>query len=400
MPHPLLFLLGYRAITAKREDAARLCELCRQKGFVYRRLTFSEESITFRCSIGTAKRLKAEAYGQGLAIRVGEVKGLPGILYERRYRFGIPFGILFCVFLFVWSEGTLFSIRVDGNSKLSDEEIIEELSACGLSVGDSLRGLDTSILENRVLIASEDIAWISVNLRGNVAHVVVREREAPPTEERADASNLVAKRGGIIEWMEEIRGEIVVEVGDAVAEGDLLVSGVYGKEDGPLRISRASGRVYARTQRQFEVRIPLAYEKKEYTGEVLSEKYLIFFKKEVKFFANTGNLPPTCDTIERVEHFGLREDSTLPVGIRTVEFLEYRTVEAKRSPDAAEELAYYYLRLRMESEIPEGMLVRKSLRTELTDEEFVLYCDAEYIEDIAEVKNIEVEGSLAPAERE
>ena len=400
MYHPLLFMMGYRRISVPREEAAEICELCRKRGLIYRNLSFGEDAVTLDCSPRMAKRLKAEADAADIPVGLSELCGLPGVLLRARYRFGILAGLLFCLFLFVWSESVLFSIRVDGNDRLSDEQIIEELAANGLSVGDPIRGLDTMVLENRVLIASEEIAWISINLRGNVANVVVRERQAPPKEEEMSASNLVASGSGIIEWMEEIRGQIMVEVGDAVGKGDLLVSGIRSKEDGPLHLSLASGRVIARTSHSFEIRIPLSYEKKEYTGRVFSEKYLIFLEKEIKIFSNAGNLPPTCDTIERVEHFSLQEDRALPVGIRTVEYPEYRTVTAQRSPDAAEELAYYYLRLQMENEVPEGMLVEKSLRTELTDEEFVLYCDAEYLEDIAEVKKIEVEGSLAPEKKE
>ncbi|MBR2354075.1 MAG: sporulation protein YqfD [Clostridia bacterium] len=391
MPHPFLFLRGYCKISVSASDAGRLSELCRRHGYAYRSPAFSGDSFTVLCINGVAKRLSCSAEAEDLALTVGEAVGLPTVLKGLRHRYTIPVGILFCVFLCLWSEHTLFSIRVEGNSRLADEEIIAQLEACGLSVGDSLRGIDTSVLENRVLIASEDLAWISVNLRGNVAYVVVREREAPPPEDGTVAANLVASRGGVIQWMEEIRGEIVVEVGDAVGKGDLLVSGMYGAEDGPLRLSRASGRVYARTDRSFEVRVPLVYEKKEYTGEVRTEKSLIFFKKEIKFYGNTGNLPPTCDTIDTVEHFGLSEDRILPVGIRTVEHAEYRTVRAVRAPDAAEELAYYHLRLQMDSELPEGMLVRKSLTWELTEEEYILRCDAEYLENIAEVKKIEVE---------
>ena len=126
---------------------------------------------------------------------------------------------------------------------------------------------------------------------------------------------------------------------------------------------------------------------------------LFFLQKEVKFFANTGNLSATCDTIERVETFGLSGEHILPLGIRTVTYLEYRTEQATRSADAAEELAYYRLRLEMESAVPDGMLVKKTLCTELTDEEFILRCDAEYSENIAKPVKIEIEGAMLPWRR-
>lgn len=399
MIHPFLFLLGFRRLRTQREDAGRVLNLCRQMGFSYRNLSFGETFVEMDFFPWTAKRVYHAAAERGISVTLGDLRGFPGILFQRRKRFGILIGLLLCAWMVYGSEQVLFSIQVDGNSRLSDREVIEELERCGFSVGDSLKGLDTSVLENRVLIASEEIAWISVNLRGNVAHVVIRERQTAAPEEEMTASNLVASRGGVIEWFEEVRGNPAVEIGDAVGEGDLLVGGIFGKEDGPLRLTRASGKVFARTEHSFEVRIPLRYEKKEYTGAFKIEKYLIFFKKEVKFFANTGNLSATCDTIDTVEAFGLSGDRILPVGIRTVRYAEYTTVQATREADAAEELAYYQLRLQMESEVPEGMLVRKTLRYELTDEEFILWCDAEYLEDIAKPVKIEVEGASLPWRR-
>ena len=84
----------------------------------------------------------------------------------------------------------------------------------------------------------------------------------------------------------------------------------------------------------------------------------------------------------------------MPVGIRTVRTVPYETVLAERSEEAAVESALYELRCRMEAEVPEGTLSRKVMRAELTEEAYILYCKAEYIENIARVQEIDVEGLL------
>ena len=399
MIRPLLSLFGYRRLRAQREDAGRLINLCGQYGWVYRNLSFCGAHVCLDCSLSVAKKVKNACEARGIPLVMGEIRGLPGLFYRLRHRYGLAVGMIAFLLILFGSGQILWSIRVEGNEQMSDEEVIEELRECGFSVGDPITRLNTAILENRVLIASERISWISINMRGNVAHVVIREQTDPLPEENADAVNLVARRAGEIAWMEEVRGNIAVEIGDEIGAGELLVGGVYGKEGGPFRYTRASGRVIARTEHQFEIRIPLSYEKKEYTGEVKTEKYLIFFEKEVKFFGNTGNWSATCDTIDTVEYFGLSEEALLPVGIRTVRLAEYRTVSARRQADAAEELAYYRLRVQMESEVPDGTLIRKHLRTQLTDEELILWCDAEYLEDIAKPVKIEVEGAALPWRR-
>ena len=69
----------------------------------------------------------------------------------------------------------------------------------------------------------------------------------------------------------------------------------------------------------------------------------------------------------------------------------HQTVDAERTPAEAEELAYDRLYRRMEQEVPEGELVRKRLTTRLDEDVYVLRCTANYIEDIAQMKEIEVE---------
>ena len=100
---------------------------------------------------------------------------------------------------------------------------------------------------------------------------------------------------------------------------------------------------------------------------------------------------PGCET-QIVASSGARFGMRLPFGIRTVRHRTYELRQISRSAESAMELAYYQLRCRMEGEIPNGMLMKKSLWTELTDEAYVLRCRAQYVEDIAKVQEIEIEG--------
>lgn len=392
MVRPFLFLFGYRVLRLDRQYAGELMNLCRQMGLVYRNLRFDGDYVLLECGLRTAGRMLDACRDRGIPVVISESRGIPPILWRYRHRAGLFVGaLLFCAILF-FSGRVVWSIRVDGNEQLRDEEVIAALRRCGMEVGDPLNRLDTAVLENRMLIASDEISWISINMRGTVAQVEIREVVPAPRDETFAAANLVAARGGRIEWMEDVRGNVAVQVGDVVGEGELLVGGIYEIDGGGIRTTCAKGKVFAETRREFVTKIPLRYSKKAYTGEVKVEKSLIFFEKEIKFFGNTGNSYPTCDTINTVEYWTLPGGVTLPVGIRTVRVLEYETVEATRSEESAMELALYRLRCQMESEVPEGTLTGKSLRVSLTEEEYVLYCEAKYLENIAKLQEIELEG--------
>jgi similar to stage IV sporulation protein len=310
-----------------------------------------------------------------------------------RHRYGVFVGIILFAAIVFFSGRVIWDIRVEGNDRLDDAEVLEALREQGLRVGSLHARLDIDALENRVLLYSDDISWISVNIIGTVANVELREVE--PFEEPPPAyaaSNVVAARGGVIEWFEDIRGNVAVEIGDAVGEGDLLIGGLYAKEGKPAHYTCAEGKVFARTSRDFVVEIPLQYEQKRYTGRVFVEKYMIFFEKEVKFFANSGNSPMTCDTIDTVEYFQTWGETRLPVGIRTVRHYEYELVSTARDGEAAERMARDALAAQIADGIPEAMLVRKSTRTELTDTALTLQCYVECIENIARIEEIKIEG--------
>ena len=284
MVGPLLFLFGYRRLRVDRGYAGELMNICRAGGYVYRHFTFTGDYATFDCSLKVAAALTEACRARGIPVVTGEPRGLPGLLLRYRRRFGILAGALaFCAIVF-WSGRVIWRVEVDGNRVLSDRQVIEHLRLCGLEVGSSIGSLDTAAVENRALIASDDISWITVNLVGTVAHVEIREVSAELREESYGAANLVADRAGRIEWLEDVRGNVAVKVGDYVGEGDLLVGGLYDLPQGGYRYTCAKGKVYARTKREFSAEVPLTYEKKAYTGRVKTEKYLIFFKKEVKFF--------------------------------------------------------------------------------------------------------------------
>lgn len=73
-----------------------------------------------------------------------------------------------------------------------------------------------------------------------------------------------------------------------------------------------------------------------------------------------------------------------------MEYREYEMCDEVRDATEAISLAYECLYEQMEAEELEGSLVRKSTVTEISDDALILRCRAEYIENIAIVKEIEI----------
>ena len=388
----LLFIFGYVSLSAERARAHEIMNLCMERGYVYRDLRFEGDRIYFNCSLGTAKKLSDVCGARGIEIVRLRERGVPSLLGRYRHRYGFFAGLALFAAIFFLSGTVIWGIKIDGNARLSEREVLTELRRCGLSVGSRKSGLDVSAIENRVLIESDEISWISVNIIGTVAEVEIREIEVEEEREQYLASNIVAARDGQIELFEDVRGNIILNIGDYVRKGELIVSGLYDSQTQGIRYTDAKGRVLARTERDISVSIPFKYEKKRYTGKVFTEKYLIFFEKEIKFYTNAGNLYASCDTIDTVEYINFFSAGELPVGVRTVKHMEYVYEDAERTPEEAERLADYKLSCDLAALADDGELLRKSKVYRVTDTAYIIDCHIQRIENIAERREIKIEG--------
>ena len=386
----ILFILGYKRFSADERYAAEIMNICMRHGYVYRDSVFEDGRICITVSLRTAKKLLASSAERGIELREEMETGVPRIFYRYRHRYGIAVGALLSALIIVFSSRVIWDIRVEGNRELSDDEVIAELNASGLSLGKVRSKLDTDTIQNRVMISSDRISWISVNIIGTVAEVEIRESELKEESEDHAAANIVAARDGEIALFEDVRGNILLDIGDRVRKGELIVSGLYDDSGKGIRYTRARGKVFARTNREIFVEIPLKYDKKVYTGRVFTEKYLIFFEKEIKFYGNSGNSYDSCDTIDTVEYFDVMSMGELPIGIRTVKYMEYTYESANRSEEEATELARYKLRCQLSPIVSEAELLKNHTELITTDVSVILRCEIECIENIAEIKKIDI----------
>lgn len=398
MLHPFRFIVGYKILKIKAEDSAAFVNMCGDYGLRYISLDFAEESSEIKATLFWSGKILRAAKALGIEIECVRECGLPALIKRYRHRYGIALGALVGLVFAVYTSGLVWDIRVEGNSRLSESEVIGILKTCGFNEGIGHRGLNTGVIENRVLIYSDDISWITINIIGTVAEVEIRETAVVDESEFMAAANLVAERAGVVEYFEQTRGNVAVVTGEAVSEGQLLVGGVYGSEEEGFRYTVAKGKVYASTERDISVEIPLKYEKKVYTGESKTEKYLIFFENEIKFYGNSGNLYASCDTIDTVEYFHSVGGRELPFGIRTVRLFEYEYVTAERSIDEAADLAHYTLKCRTEEELRDAELLSKIISFEITDDSYILTCHMRVIENIARVSEIEID--MLPTKKE
>ncbi len=386
------FLLGAVRVSVDHDNITRLLNLCMYYGIPYSKLTVRNEKVTLCFRLTAYRTMRREAEKRGIIFCVEKRYGIPIFFEGYKYRFGLFLGMISAFVLILFSHRFVWNIKVTGNQSLTSSEVKEVLAEHGFNVGSYIPSINTDRIENKILIDSDRISWISINMMGTVAEVQIRERETPKTDNAVTKpANLVAKKSGVIEEVRLFRGKAVVSTGKYVNEGELLVSGLFDSVQVGFRYTRASGEVYARTVEDFYIEIPLEYEGKSYTGKEYSNKYLNFFDYSMNISKKSGNEEPFYDKIDMVEECSLFGIVRTPFSLRTERYLEYETVLMTRTPQEAEELAYFTLEQRL-SELSENtVIIKKTVIPYERENRFLLHCVIVLIEDIACVSEFDVE---------
>lgn len=392
-------VVGYCTIETDADHSARLLEICRRREIPYENFRSTEAGgISLRFTLRAARDVERICASCGIPFTRRGQGGLPLLWSRLWHRPGLPVGMLLGVFLLLAAQRVVWDVRISGNTTLSDRAVEESLAVCGLGVGTPLRGFRADVTANEVLLYDDRLAWISINRKGTVAYVEVREAVKRPEAQSDAPADLVAAEGGVIERVELESGNIRVTAGQTVSRGDMLVSGLFDSTQQGIRFTTARAKVYARTTRVLTVKIPLTYEYKVYetdlfdgAGGIDCEKSLFFFGKQIKFKKKTGNLTGCCDIIENEKSCGLTEGVGFPVSVRTAWYLPYTVVPAGRTYAEAEELAYLEL-ARCIAALPGGAeLIRKEISVHHGDDALTLTCTLTAIEDIAARRIIEIE---------
>ncbi|MBQ8738066.1 MAG: sporulation protein YqfD [Clostridia bacterium] len=377
--------LGYLKITIPKEHKNSAMNAILQNQLSYKRVEFTHDSsiqITIKASMQDEYKTLFEK--EGVLATFGKVEGAVAYLSNYKARLGLIIGV-FMVILSVYCS-SLFIWRIDivGNETLSKEEILSMLEDSECYVGAFIPKINYDSLHNRVILNSPSISWISVNIKGNVATVMIRESEKEKPQDSSEYANIVSKYDAQIVLVKLFEGEKKVFVGDTVKKGDLLISGIMDSQSLGTRYVEAKGSVMGYVNKSISVKIPLQYEKKVYQKDSYIEKNIKIFNKSIKFSLKGRNEEAFCDKIiksNRVKLFGKIE---VPIEITTTEYLPYESQDATYTYNEAVDIAFSRLREELDIALADAQLISKSIRISYDSENVYIDCDLYCIESIGE----------------
>ena len=376
------FFFGKYIVSTDAKNAVRLLNLCMNKRIEYDSPRFADGMFCVSCHRNDYRKLSAICKTKDLKITLKRESGLPGLIASYKHRIGLFIGAFLGACILWLSLSVIWRIDVYGNETISADRIKMILNENDFSVGSLIGKSNLTSIENKIMEDNGDIAWISINVNGTIANVEVRETKAGIQKDKS-VSDLVASRDGKVERIEAYDGNCLVKIGDIVRAGEVLVSGKYSDDSNDTRTTRAEGEIYARTVRSFFIEIPFKNYEKVYTGRKYSEIYINFFENHIKVFANTGNLPSSCDIIYKNERIGLPGADKIPIGTKTIEYLEYEMRSLTLDEENAMKIAFDELDKKMEALSESVELLEKNIEFEINENAYVLKCTLVCIENIA-----------------
>lgn len=276
---------------------------------------------------GSYRDLHRCARRAGCRLRVVKRYGFPFATRGIRKRRGILAGsVLFVVVIMILSMH-VWSIEIVGNRTIPTSEMEDALHSMGVDIGTMKKNIDPHKLQQALMLKFPKISWLSVNTRGCTAEIHLQEKiDKPPIAppKKVDPCNIRAGVTGQILSMEVYIGTPQVKEGDAVVEGQLLISGVVEDSLGYTTLKRASGKIMAETTRSFTTEVELKRSENRPTGRVVTQRSLNFLS--ARFPLSFTTKPEGHYRPERSMTKLRLMNAVLPLGIYEENWVEEHTV--------------------------------------------------------------------------
>jgi len=380
----VLKLIPYIKITVEKKYKISALNLINTSNLTFKKLFLNEkEDLILIISFFKLNAYKELFQKNQIDATFDTQKGVFGIFYDNKHRLGVAIGILFLILSLSISSKYVWRIEIEGNNTTTDQEILAGLEKVGFSLGSYIPKINYDDLHNKFLMNVDSISWISVNIKGNVATVLVREKLAENAKDDFKYTNIVANSDGHIALISVIDGKKHISIGDVVKKGDLLISGIINSQSQGVRYVNAQGSVFAYVNREIYIEIPYKTTKKVYTKDVYYEKTPIFFSKVIKLYKNNNKNDRLYDIIEKTEYLYLFDSIKLPIRFLTKEYREYTYSDIIYSKDDATSIAYKELEQKIQDIKKISEIITQDVQISYDESGAYLTCKLYCLEDIA-----------------
>ena len=246
-------------------------------------------------------------------------------------------GLLLFFLISLWLPTRILWVEVQGNQLIPTRKILEEADQAGITLFSSCAEVRSEKMKNTLLSAIPQLQWAGINTYGCKAVISVRERTAAEKEARnpKEVSSIIAVRDGIVQSVTASRGDIQCRQGQAVKQGQVLISG-FTDCGLSIRAERALGEIYAQTLRSLDILTPSTCQVRTDKQRTERRYSIVLGKKRINLWKDSGIWDSSCGRISREYRLTLPGGFSLPVSIACDTLLWDSTEELAVEKNAAE----------------------------------------------------------------
>ena len=364
------FVAGQVCLELTCADMAKALSDLRSQGIALSDAAYIDDlCLRITLSRREAEKVKAYASRKGWGLKPMQQKGIFWSLIALQHRPVLVVGLLGILLLSLFLPGRILFVRVEGNTTVPTNRILESAADHGVWLGASGRELRSEHIKNAMLDDIPQLQWLGVNVGGCVAVISVRERQpASQAAPNHPVTGISAKVDGIIQSVTVTRGTALCKPGDAVTAGQTLISG-YSDLGICQRLTQAEGEVYALTRRQITAKAPKNYALRGECHDKKVKYALLIGNKRINFYKSSGILDGSCARIYMEWYMTLPGGFALPVGFVKEIWMDYDSAgEGTATVDLANNAGLYLL-----SQLTDGQILTGQTELNELDNALILH---------------------------
>lgn len=319
-----------------------------------------EKDLT--CSFAVRRRdytrlaVLCQKNGQSLAIV--RKQGISYSMAALRKRKMLIVGMGILLFSAFFLPTRILFVRVEGNSRISENRIIRAAEDSGIRFGASRKNVRSEKVKNSLLDKIPQLQWAGVNTSGCTAVISVRERAANREEpESSGVSSIVADRDGYILSCTVTQGTAQVQPGQSVQNGQTLISG-YTECGICIQATQAKGEIIAQTHRELTAIAPVNCLHRTGSTGISRRLSLLLGKKRIFFLKGSGISDAGCGRMYKQYNFTLPGGFRLPIALCVDTYQHYSLEDGKAEVSAFGGFTRQYL----ETQMVAGQILRETQR--------------------------------------
>lgn len=283
------FLSGYLQVFVLG-GGERILNLTAKNNITFWNTKLKKDGIEGYISIRDFKRLAYLKRPKGFRIHIVKRYGLPFKLKSNRRKLRTTFCLaVFFITLWILSHH-IWSIEIVGNKVTNKTDIISALREIGIYEGVRSSDVSPKTDRERLLLKLDTLSWCSLNVEGsrltvNVSEITEKETAKVPV-------NLIAEYDGIIKKINVTSGSCLVKVGDTVATGEVLVSGIIESAEG-TKFAASSGEIIAEIQKEITLSADFKQSYTYPTGKIKRKRVLELFTLKIPLYLGKETKPAT-----------------------------------------------------------------------------------------------------------